>query len=80
MAPCAQVPPGFRAPDRALGSSPWFGNSGLASQYALAVVAVVVLAARGGWLVSGQVLAPLAGASRRSGASSPTPPMSCAPR
>jgi hypothetical protein len=62
MAPCAQVPPGFRAPDRALGSSPWFGNSGLASQYALAVVAVVVLAARGGWLVSGQVLAPLAGA------------------
>jgi signal transduction histidine kinase len=31
----------------------------LASQYALAMVAVVLLAVGGGWLVSGQVLAPL---------------------
>jgi signal transduction histidine kinase len=32
----------------------------LGSQYALAVVAVLLLAAGGGWLVSGEVLAPLA--------------------
>jgi signal transduction histidine kinase len=34
-------------------------TSGLASRYVLAVVAVVLLAAGGGWLVSGEVLAPL---------------------
>jgi signal transduction histidine kinase len=33
--------------------------SALASQYALAVAAVLLLAAGGGWLVSGQVLAPV---------------------
>jgi signal transduction histidine kinase len=32
----------------------------LGSQYAIAVVAVILLAAGGGWLVSGEVLAPLA--------------------
>ena len=33
--------------------------SALASQYALALLAVVLIAAGGGWLVSGEVLAPI---------------------
>jgi signal transduction histidine kinase len=36
------------------------GTSGLAAEHGLAVVAVALLAAGGGWLVSGKVLGPLA--------------------
>ncbi len=47
--------------DRTLdGSLAGQAASGLAAQYGLAVVAVVLLAAGGGWLVSGKVLGPLA--------------------